>query len=36
LICDSEMWPKMMPSGANRNAHTSDTMASELVGCGCG
>ena len=36
LICDSDMWPKTMPSGAKRNAHTSDTMASAFVGCGCG
>jgi hypothetical protein len=36
LICDKEMWPNRMPSGANRKAHTSDTIASALVGLGCG
>jgi hypothetical protein len=36
LICDSEMWPNTMPSGANNRAHTSDTTAIALVGCGCG
>src|SRR6185312_14850936 len=36
LICDSEMCPKMMPSGANRNAQTSDAIAMPLVGRGRG
>jgi hypothetical protein len=34
LICESEMWPNKMASGANRNAHTSATIASALVGLG--
>ena len=34
LICDSEMWPKMMPSGAKRNAQISDAIAMPLVGRG--
>ena len=36
LICDSDMWPKTMPSGANRNAQTSDAIAIALVGRRCG
>ena len=36
LICDSEMCPNTMPSGANRKAQTSDAMASPFVGRGCG
>jgi hypothetical protein len=31
LICDSEMWPNTMASGANRNPHTSDTIANAFV-----
>jgi hypothetical protein len=30
------MWPNRIPSGANRNAQTSDAMAMPLVGRGDG
>ncbi len=36
LICDNEMWPKMIPSGAKRNAQISDAIAMPLVGRGPG
>ncbi len=36
LICDSEMCPKMMPSGANRKAQINDAIAKPFVGRGRG
>jgi hypothetical protein len=36
LICDSEMWPNTMPSGASKKAQMSEAMASALVGLGGG